>query len=158
MGMRNALANAALAFEKTLAVVCLKRFNESPQLGLHHAGKRAVDTRHPRKFTDACKVSRPTRRTCLINLIDYTCVRHVHHVACLSRPRPDGPDRPNGRQRSLSSYRLSCRLRSRSLILSRFSKAFLPLASQNSTLIWLPRVYMDTGMHVKPFSANLPAR
>ena len=63
MGMRNALANAALAFEKTLAVVCLKRFNESPQLGLHHAGKRAVDTRHPRKLTDACKVSRLTRQT-----------------------------------------------------------------------------------------------
>jgi len=97
----------------------------------------------------------------LINLIDFTYVHHVYHDECLScRDLTDLTDMKDLTDvyKSLSSNRLNWRLRSRSFILSRFSKAFLPLASQNSTLIWLPRVYMDTGMHVKPFSANLPAR
>lgn len=50
MGMRNALANAALAFEKTLAIVFVVRFYESHRLGLPHTEKRTVETRHPRNI------------------------------------------------------------------------------------------------------------
>ena|GEM_PF-5902006 len=48
--MLNALAIAALAFDKTLAVVFVMRFNESHRLDLQNMRKRAVEARHPQYY------------------------------------------------------------------------------------------------------------